>query len=303
MNRNLFERVCARTLRAKAAKTAKNDPLRSLRSLRESVVAGACVRVFVCSCVLSIGGAAVTLARQASTPPSVKRTDTGEKVAILNWAAADAVSPQGYSVVLVLGDMQTAAATDGNVPAAARKALTDMKDFLPYKSYRLLDAQWILGSQRTNTRLRGPNDQDYELSLRGEMFSGKLRVAFRLQEPGAGELSAVRAGEKAAEDARARDLQKARAITEAELNEMKMRGLNDKQPNMVQATERLLGIKREIEAMKAVGVSGTSAVIDTSFTMDVGETVVVGTSRVRGGDKALIALLTAVPKAKAPAKN
>ena len=22
-----------------------------------------------------------------------------------------------------------------------------MKDFLPYKSYRLLDAQWILGSQ------------------------------------------------------------------------------------------------------------------------------------------------------------
>jgi hypothetical protein len=30
--------------------------------------------------------------------------------------------------------------------------------------------------------------------------------------------------------------------------------------------------------------------------MDVGETVVVGTSRVRGGDKALIALLTAVPK-------
>ena len=36
--------------------------------------------------------------------------------------------------------------------------------------------------------------------------------------------------------------------------------------------------------------------IDTSFTMDVGETVVVGTSRLAGGDKALIALLTAVPR-------
>ena len=36
--------------------------------------------------------------------------------------------------------------------------------------------------------------------------------------------------------------------------------------------------------------------IDTSFTMDVGETVVVGTSRIAGGDKALIALLTAVPR-------
>jgi hypothetical protein len=36
-------------------------------------------------------------------------------------------------------------------------------------------------------------------------------------------------------------------------------------------------------------------VIDTSFSMDVGETVVVGTSRLRGGSRALIALLTAVP--------
>ena len=36
-------------------------------------------------------------------------------------------------------------------------------------------------------------------------------------------------------------------------------------------------------------------IIDSSFTMDVGETVVVGTSRL-GGDKALIALVTAVQK-------
>ena len=39
----------------------------------------------------------------------------------------------------------------------------------------------------------------------------------------------------------------------------------------------------------------TDMVIDTSFTMDVGETVVVGTSRLKGGTKALITLLTAVP--------
>jgi hypothetical protein len=37
--------------------------------------------------------------------------------------------------------------------------------------------------------------------------------------------------------------------------------------------------------------------------MDVGETVVVGTSRVRGGDKALITLLTAVPKGSAPKRE
>jgi hypothetical protein len=42
------------------------------------------------------------------------------------------------------------------------------------------------------------------------------------------------------------------------------------------------------------------AVIDTSFMMAVGETVVVGTSRLKG-DKALIALLTAIPQ-RAPAR-
>jgi hypothetical protein len=70
------------------------------------------------------------------------------------------------------------------VPAAARKALGDLKDFLPYKSYRLLDAQWILGSQRTISRLRGANDQEYELTLRGVLNAGKLVVNFRLAEPG-----------------------------------------------------------------------------------------------------------------------
>ena len=37
--------------------------------------------------------------------------------------------------------------------------------------------------------------------------------------------------------------------------------------------------------------------------MDPGETVVVGTSRLRGGDKALIALLTAVPRNKTAGKD
>jgi hypothetical protein len=35
-------------------------------------------------------------------------------------------------------------------------------------------------------------------------------------------------------------------------------------------------------------------VLDTSFNISAGETVVVGTSRVQGGDRALVVLLTAV---------
>ena len=61
--------------------------------------------------------------------------------------------------------MQGTAAAD-NVPPAARKALADMKDFLPYKSYRLLDTQWTLccGRSMIATRLRGP--EDYALVTR-----------------------------------------------------------------------------------------------------------------------------------------
>ena len=58
-------------------------------------------------------------------------------------------------------------------------------------------------------------------------------------------------------------------------------------------------MRREVEALGArlerSVTGGEAGVVDSSFTMAPGETVVVGTSRL-GGDKALIALVTAVPK-------
>lgn len=207
-------------------------------------------------------------------------------------------SPQGYSVVLVLGDMQNASAADNNVPAAARKALSDMKDFLPYKSYRLLDAQWMLGSQRTVSRLRGPNDQEYQLTLRGTPAGPKLNVAFRLAEPGPTVVS-VEPGKSDALAARVAALQN--ALREAQATAARARDTDGDKRNdaVAAANERVAAIAREIvhaeqqASMTEATLRATHAIIDTSFTMDVGETVVVGTSRV-AGDKALIALLTAV---------
>ena len=40
-------------------------------------------------------------------------------------------------------------ATGDNIPAAARAALADLKDFLPYRSYRVLDTSWVLASSNT----------------------------------------------------------------------------------------------------------------------------------------------------------
>src|SRR5260221_12418145 len=80
-------------------------------------------------------------------------------------------SVQGFSVVPVLGDLQGGTTAD-NVPPAARKALADMKDFLPYKSYKLLDSGWILGSNSVSQRMRGVEDQEYELNLSAYATAG-----------------------------------------------------------------------------------------------------------------------------------
>src|SRR6185503_4348881 len=112
---------------------------------------GSCVRVFVLSCLTAVGWTTSANAQQNADVPVLfdqvtpaqagRRVEPGQRVAVVPVTAGESGAPQGYSVVLVVGDMQ-ATSTDGNVPAAARKALTDMKDFLPYKSYHLLDAQW-----------------------------------------------------------------------------------------------------------------------------------------------------------------
>jgi hypothetical protein len=209
--------------------------------------------------------------------------------------------PQAFSVSLVLGDMQGASAPD-NVPAAARKALTDIKDFLPYKSFRLLDSQWTLCcGQSILTRLRGPEDQDYALELNPRTApNGKWSVRFALWEPRTGETAISTAG---GADAR-REIDTERAALEQQLAELK-KTHGDTHPDVMRLRRRIealdqqsLGFRDELSRRTLAASLPRRAIIDTSFTMEVGETVVVGTSRLKG-DKALIALLTAV----APAKN
>jgi hypothetical protein len=152
----------------------------------------------------------------------------------------------GFSIILALGDLQGGTPAR-HLPEAASKALADMSEFLPYKSYELLDAQWILGSPRSTGHLRGPDNREFELELRTMPRSDTaVQIDFNLRDPSqASSPSAPR-------------------------------------------TPRLQG-----QALRVFKQPGR--VIDTSFTMDVGETVVVGTSRLQG-DKALIVLLTAVGK-------
>jgi hypothetical protein len=212
------------------------------------------------------------------------------------------LQPQGFSVVLVLADLTTATAQD-DVPPAARRALADMKDFLPYKSYKLLDAAWLLGQGTSGgvTRLRGPEEQEYELRLSAypvPSTNGRVQVQFSLRDGGSEHIEATvgRDNERRTTtemETKARQAELDRL--ERELQEAK----NRKDATQVRSLERRIASVRDAMALTRSVQNRKSmparAIMDTSFAMDVGETVVVGTSRLRGNTRALIALLTAVP--------
>ena len=212
------------------------------------------------------------------------------------------LQPQGFSVVLVLADLTTATAQD-DVPPAARRALADMKDFLPYKSYKLLDAAWLLGQGSSGgvTRLRGPDEQEYELRLSAypvPSSNGRVQVQFSLRDGGIEHIDTTVVRDNARRTTTEMEI-KAR---EAELDRLQrelQEAKNRNDATQVRSLERRIAAVRDAMALTKSAQNRKSmpsrAIMDTSFAMDVGETVVVGTSRLRGNTRALIALLTAVP--------
>ena len=301
-------------------------------------------------------------------------------------AAQQAASPlQGFSIVLVQGDM---AASDGraDLPEAAARAVGDMKGFLPFKSYRLVDSAWVLADSASgliNARLKGPDNVDYDVVLEAlPATGGGQRVAFRLRESGGdpspqrramerdlesvnGIVAALREkydaamrsqtaenGERSkmneflrsalaeaegrmailktaiAAESASRGGAEARAVARADrlrqlINEegvslrrqeeelatlsekfnpshpdisarRRRLDLSQRRLNQLLEDERVLAIVPVPARSRA---PAGSTLIETMFTMRLGETVVVGTSRT-GVDKALVAVLTAVPQSK-----
>jgi hypothetical protein len=267
----------------------------------------------VCVAVVCLTCGALAHAQQASTPriptpptPAPSAASAGTSPDPTFHRGLTGPVPQGFSVVLVQGDLQAVNATD-DVPPAARKALADMRDFLPYKSYKLLDAAWVLccgghGYPRSLgdvvTQLRGPEDREYELTLSATiMDSPRVNVRFLLRD-----VTTPPPGVKAQkEEDTANEEQKAKiAQLEAQLAALRQK-YNGQHPEVRRVENELAAARRRQESAERRDgpVAGRRlagrGVIDTSFSMDVGETVVVGTSRLRGGSRALIALLTAVP--------
>ncbi len=150
-----------------------------------------------------------------------------------------------FQISLLLADTQTEEGYEG-LSKNAQKALEDLRDFLPFKSYRLLDFAWLRTSHRSSARVQGPDDRDFELTLsvgKGPTGDGSTK--------GSGKLY----------------------ISNFDLRDTSTLNLD----------------------VDAGPLRRARSLISTSFGMDEGETVVVGTSRLEGDQRALVVLLTAVP--------
>ena len=186
---------------------------------------------------------------------------------------------RGFSVVLVLGETQGSAATAKLSPAAAR-ALDDVKELLPYKTFHVLDTLWMAGGTSSIGRLHGSSGQEYDITLDVERDNNLFEVRLRLDEPGAnpGILDVARLQ-------RVGVLEQQRGAIERELAQTRDQANLEQRQALEQ---RLANVRKQIALARAMRL------IDSRFEMTSGETVVVGTSRLRDSDKALIVLLTAL---------
>ena len=145
-----------------------------------------------------------------------------------------------HIIVLAATDSAT---TPSDLPPGAQRAMEDIKAFLPYEGFRVLDTGWLKTSRQGQTTLTGPTGLEVGLEFRGNPGSNEplLIETFQMtvMEP---------------------------AVILPEGVQGETRG----------ARQRL--------------------VLETSFSMDVGETVVVGTSKLNGNNEptALVILLTAL---------
>jgi hypothetical protein len=169
------------------------------------------------------------------------RADAATHERIVRALAKEDAAPRTrtFQVSLLLADDKPEAAAT-RLPDGAQKALQDIRGFLPFKGYHVLDTAWLRTTDNAEGRLVGLRSQGYTVRLRarsvGDVEGKSLYVdAFQIREDGSGPI-----------------------VTADGKNR------------------------------------GPRTLIDTGFGMNVGETVVVGTSKLDDGEQALVILVTAV---------
>lgn len=166
--------------------------------------------------------------------------DVQEKVARALAKADTSPGTQRFQLLLLSATLK-AGSSGPEIPANAEKALTDLRKFLPFKSYQLVDAAWLSSTE-------------------GEVTQGRLAAS----GGGAYEVK------------------------------LRFRGSGDPNSPALFMDHFQLGQEMVVQTKDGPHFD-TRRLIETTFSLKEGETVVVGTSKADGGEGALVVLLTAVP--------
>ena len=199
---------------------------------------------------MSALGAAAAGAQPAPTPPPGQplRSNAEAPTPRPQPEARGGDTTYTFQLVLLVAGTEGAEQFE-NVPANARKALDDVKGFLPYTSYRLLDLAWLRSSRTAEAQISGPD---------GRSLSASIRFHTEPSDPQRIEIQRL-------------------VIVEAPRAPM------------------LLEAPRKDGAPTALAPQAIRPLLETSFGMKAGETVVVGTAKLDGPSKALVVILSAIP--------
>jgi hypothetical protein len=72
---------------------------------------------------------------------------------------------QMFHVALLVADSEPAKSAPQDLPKGVQKAIADIRDFLPFKSYRIIDSALARMNGRGKVLLNGPNGERYTASL------------------------------------------------------------------------------------------------------------------------------------------
>jgi tol-pal system protein YbgF len=147
-------------------------------------------------------------------------------------ASSQSVDVEAFYLVLLLAQTKPGTTAAG-LSERETNALNDTREFLPYKSYQVLDRVLVRGSRTQTVRMQGPSGREY---------SGSLDVG-----------------------------------------------------PVNPSSDQDVYVKVNLTDGQTSG-----SVLKTEFKIRLGETVVVGTSKVKGTDQALVLLLTALPEVYKP---
>jgi len=188
-----------------------------------------------------------SLLAQPTPAPKAKPAPEASQLRAQGLAAAPQPDPRRtmtFQLVLLVAGTEGASQYE-NVPANARKALEDLKDFLPYKSYKLLDLAWLRSSRSAEAQVSGPENSTLAAQL------------------------------------------DYRALHDNEID-LKLRLV--KMPGLPVFLEAPTPNRQPVTAPQPA-----QTILESTFGMRAGETVVVGTAKLDGPAKALVVILSAIP--------